>query len=191
TNATVEACSSGERDEAELVADLQSAHSGVRLAALWDLRAVGKLSAQSIRLLAKTLGDEDEFVRAEAAMVLAQTGSSGEPAVPALVRAALDDSRLTVRLHAMMALAEIGAHTEDIVPTACYSIRDPEGGVGGAAARVLGCMGRPAESAAEALEASLSDADHEAATQAAWALGKIGAKAAVPALIRAFKHGEG
>src|SRR5262249_57668597 len=68
---------------------------------------------------------------------------------------------------------------------------DGGGGEGGGGGGGVGGVGRRAESAAEALEASLSDADHEAATQAAWALGKIGAKAAVPALIRAFKHGEG
>jgi HEAT repeat protein len=180
-----------ERNEAEIFADLQSAHSGVRLAALLDLRAVGKPSAEAIRLLARILGDKDEFVRAEAALVLAHTGPSGEPAVPALARVALDDPKLTVRLHAMMALAEIGARPEDIVPTALYLLNDSDARVRSAAAKVLGCFGHTAQSAAEALEASLGDADLEVATQAAWALGKIGTEAAVPALIRAFKHGEG
>jgi HEAT repeat protein len=180
-----------EREEAELLADLQSGHSGVRLAALWDLRAVGKLSSQAIRLLAKSLGDKDEFVRGEAASVLAHAGPSGEPAIPVLARVALDDPKLGVRLRAMMALAEIGACSEDIVPTALYLLSDSDGQVRSAAAKVLGCFGRSAESAAAALETSLGDADLEVATQAAWSLGKIGAKAAVPALIRALKHGEG
>jgi HEAT repeat protein len=191
TDTSAEVTWPGERDEAELVAALQSAHSGVRLAALWDLRACGKLSAEAIGLLAKILGDEDEFVRAEAALVLAHTGPSGAPAVPALARLALDDPKLTVRLHAMMALAEVGARSEDIVPTALYLLNDSDGRVRSAAAKVLGCFGRTAESAAEALEASLGDADLDVATQAALALGKVGATAAVPALIRAFKHGEG
>jgi HEAT repeat protein len=191
TKANVEACWFGERGEAELVADLQSPHSGVRLAALWDMPAVEKLSAEAILLLAKTLGDKDEFVRAEAALVLSKTGPSGEPAVPALAQAALEDSKLTVRLYAMMALAEIGAHSEQIVPTALYLLKDSDGQVRSAAAKVLGCFGHAAESAAETLQASLKDADHTVATQAAWALGQMGAKAAVPALVRAFKHGEG
>jgi HEAT repeat protein len=191
TKASVAACWFGERVEAELVADLQSPHSGVRLAALWDMRAVDELSAEAILLLAKTLGDTNEFVRAEAALMLSKTGPSGEPAVPALAQAALEDSTLTVRLHAMMALAEIGACSDQIVPTALYLLQDSDGQVRSAAAKVLGCFGHAAESAAEALEASLNDADLTVATQAAWALGQIGAKAAVPALIRAFKHGEG
>jgi HEAT repeat protein len=186
-----EACWFVERAEAELVADLQSPHSGVRLAALWDMRAVEKLSTQSILLLAKILSDKDEFVRAEAALVLSKTGPSGERAVPALAQAALEDSKLTVRLYAMMALSEIGAHSDQIVPTALYLLNDSDGPVRSAAAKVLGCFGRAAEPAAETLQARLNDADPQVATQAAWALGQIGAKAAVPALIRAFKHGEG
>ncbi|HMF13031.1 MAG TPA: HEAT repeat domain-containing protein, partial [Gemmataceae bacterium] len=130
-------------------------------------------------------------VRAEAAVVLARAGSEGAPAIPALDRAALDDSKLPVRLHATMALAEIGGHAAATVRTALHLLKDPDGRVRSAAARAFGCFGRDAESAVEELEATLGDPDLEAAAQAASSLGRIGAKTAVPALIRAFKHGEG
>jgi HEAT repeat protein len=180
-----------ESDELRLIADLRSPHAGARLAALWDIQGLSLQSSQSMGLLTHLLDDENEYVRAEAAKVLARSGAFGEPAVPNLVERALADPNLHVRLHAMQALAEFGKRADDILPAAIYLLKDSDFRVRTAAAKVVGSFGTAAVSATEPLVAGLRDAEIDAAVAAAWALGRIDAKTAVPALVRAFKHGEG
>jgi HEAT repeat protein len=120
----------------------------------------------------------------------------GNPAVGQLSYALLHHPKVPVRYHVAMALGEIKDVTSvDALITALQKDIDPK--VRLIAAEALGKMAEKWSSdllsdAATALIKSLKDADEDVRQKAAWALGRIKAMKAVPALIEAMQtYGSG
>lgn len=76
-------------------------------------RAIGRLSSDATKALAKTLRDTSVAVRRRAAFVLGDRGQDRERAVPALVTA-IDDSDDSVRTLAVQSLGRLGLAYEAV-----------------------------------------------------------------------------
>jgi len=134
--------------------------------------------------LLEALGDAD--VQANEAIILALIQQPAADLVPRLV-AVLRESPATRRNAALSALIEIGTQTPQALPAA---LRDPNADVRLHVAEILGDLREPG--ATTALLERLSDPQELSNVRhtAAQALGKIGDRAAAPALIAAAEQGD-
>src|SRR5262249_49181215 len=113
----------------------------------------GKLAAlrkADVAALVAALKDNEVFVRAEAASILAERGAKADAAVPALI-AALADAIGLVRSEAAKALGKIGPEAKPAVPELIKLLKDPDEGVRWAAGHGLAGIGPEAKSAVPAL----------------------------------------
>jgi hypothetical protein len=178
---------------AERAAALQAPSSGARLAALWDLKAMGAKAEAALPGLLRTLRDEDPFIRAEGMEVLAGLGTAAEAAVPDLLAAALQGDNDSLRQYAIAALGRIGRCPEGVVPVLVSFLKSPESALRQEAVLALGGFGPAAADAVTSLAALLQDPEDAVAADAAGVLGAVGSAAlpAVPDLILALEGGEG
>ena len=151
---------------------------------------------RSMQALQDGLNDEDEATRLNAAYAL---GSIGEPAIPTLIEALRQESKVAwnrnldrgdftnpSQLDTIYGLAAVG---EPAVPALTEVLGDDTNWwTRAGAAAALGCMGEPAHGAVPALVEALKDDSEWVCRNAADTLGNIGplARSAVPALIEAL-----
>jgi HEAT repeat protein len=122
--------------------------------------------------LVKALGQEDPFVRAEAAEDLGQLGSVARAATPQL-RSALKDPDVYVRIHAATALARVEQEKDPPIAVFNGALRDKEPAVRVAAATALLSLGPRCRSAREPLLTALDDPDSAVRIAAILALGEL------------------
>jgi HEAT repeat protein len=132
----------------------------------------------------RALESSDFAARERAAAALSERAASGDPKAIAALIPLLHDPNSKIRYHADWGLARAGAPA---VPglLAEFRARDDDAG----RARVAGALGRIGLAAAAAipdLRTALADPDSSAAGQAAYALGRMRAREAVPDLVRAY-----
>ncbi|MBI3862029.1 MAG: HEAT repeat domain-containing protein [Planctomycetia bacterium] len=187
--------------------------STIRLSAVRALADIGPGAADAVSDIAAALKDRDEKIRVESTRALGKIGAESRPAIPALVAALADESE-SVKWHAVWALSQIGGKAvnpliallddEKLRETAVVALGDI-----GAAARPavrpfvallakpdlpaalrseiilsLARIGPAADDAVPALLRTLTDEKSELRAYAAWALAHIGARQAVPPLVR-------
>ena len=99
------------RSTANWAEELKSADSAQRLHAVLTLQKRTNEPKTVVPLLIQTLGDEDVFVRRDAARGLGHFGVAAQPAIPAL-RMLLRDPEPSVRKAAQQALVKIDPNTE-------------------------------------------------------------------------------
>jgi hypothetical protein len=136
---------------------------------------VARLDKATIAALAEALGDEDSYVRAEAAKRLAQKGPDAKEAVPALSKA-LGDKVGYVRSEAALALSKLGPSAKSSVPKLIEAMKDPDEGVRLAAGVALRDLGPEAKAAVPALKKALKDDDERVRRAAQDALEEVGRK---------------
>ena len=152
--------------------------------------------SRSLQALQDGLNDEDEATRLNAAYAL---GSIGEPAIPTLIEALRQESKVVwnrnidrgdftnpSQLDSIYGLAAAG---EPAVPALTEVLGDDTNWwTRAGAAAALGCMGEPAYGAVPALIEALKDDSEWVRRNAADTLGNIGpsARSAVPALVEAL-----
>jgi HEAT repeat protein len=178
---------------ARCVTALQAPSSGARLAALWDLTALGNRAEAAVPALARILKDAEPSLQAAAAEALGAVGPATEAAVSDLLEAALQDGNEGLCRSAVRALGQIGRRPESVVPTLLDLLARGEPDLQLIAVEALGAFGPAAAAAVPALAAVLEDADDNLAGEAAWALARLGeaGRPAIPDLVRALKSGEG
>jgi len=132
----------------------------------------------------RALESSDFAERERAAAALSKRATAGDPEAIAALIPLLHDPSSKIRYHADWGLNRAGAPA---VPglLADFRARDDDEG----RARVAGVLGRIGLAAAAAipdLRAALADPDSSTAGQAAYALGRMRAREAVPDLVRAY-----
>jgi HEAT repeat protein len=145
-----------------------------------------------IASLVSDLGSDDWSVRLSAAKAIGGMGSSGAPAVPALIEVLEDKSesigRGTVAVAVAEALGRIGPEAADAVPVLGLALSDGSAAVRRAAADALGRIGVVQEASLGALIKALGDGEANVRLAAAQALGSLdldGNAEAIAALIEA------
>ena len=170
-------------------------HHGVQNGKMNPTTASGSNTFSKLQELQNELNDEDEATRLNAAYAL---GSIGEPAIPTLIKALRQESKVAwnrnldrgdftnpSQLDSIYGLAAVG---EPAVPALTEALDDADWWIRAGAAAALGCMGEPAHGAVPALVKALKDDSEWVRRNAADTLGNIGpsAQSAVPALIEAL-----
>jgi HEAT repeat protein len=149
--------------------ELGSQDARIRRSAAFALGKIGFASVQAVPKLTKLLKDKNAGVREAAASALGDVGLTGwEGTLPGLIEVLAHDSDTLVKAGAAMALGKLGHQAAANENEATDTIR-------------------------EALEKALADAQPSVRQNAAWALGRLGAKkgaAAVPALSRALEDAD-
>jgi tetratricopeptide (TPR) repeat protein len=147
-----------------------------------ELARFGKLAVPKI---VEALGDDERWVRYDAARALGLMKEDAAEAIPALMEALCDQSNM-VRFAAGRALVQIGAQS---VPAAMEGLGKPEQRMRFHSALVLLQFGPRAKIAISALIGALRDRNRSVRAAAADALGEMGpmAKSAIPALLQAGK----
>jgi len=140
------------------------------------------MANRSLGELGKLLNHSDLRVRQEAQFALAEKGPEG---VPELMAAALKGEKLVTRLHGIWGLGQLARKIPSALKPVLPLLTSKDREIRCQAAKVLGDA-RAAE-AYELLIQLLFDAQPRARFFAAQALGKLGRKAAVPALFSALK----
>ena len=156
-----------------LKANLANAHTNPsQLDAVFALSAVGRAAVPHV---VELLGENEWWLRAAAADVLGDLGTTASAAVPQLTRA-LDDEAEWVRRNAVEALGHIGPASAAAVPALSRCLRDSESWIRHNAALALAKIGPAAAEAAPALRQSTDDEDRYARANAAVALERISPK---------------
>lgn len=180
-----------------------------------SLGDIGPGAAGAVGALVKALEDRDESVRRESAEALGKIGPAAKAAVPALLTA-LGDDKNSVTMHAAWALGRIGSEAvPQLIETLAdarrhYAVVVILGDIGPAAEPAVGALlallaepgleqelgreillalahiGPGAHEAVPALLKILEDDQSKLRASAAWALARIGAREAVPILIKAL-----
>jgi len=142
---------------------------------------IGRLApddAETLEALASALRHPAPAARKHAALALRRIGQAS---LPVLARVAKEGRGADRRL-AAAALARLArAHPDAVLPVALALLEDDDPYVRREATRAIGIIGPPAREAAPRL---LDHLEGEEAWFAAWALGRLRADAAVPALVR-------
>jgi HEAT repeat protein len=163
---------------------VQDADALTRAAAVGALGAVGPRARAATAALVRALDDKDETLRWAAADALVRIDrQQARAAVPLLVEGLRgSDSRL--RWHALAHLGKLDAAAQRAVPLELLSraLRDPDIGVRGRAALILGDLGPRASQAAPDLAEALKDVDEWVHTVAAVALVRVVGRHAAAAL---------
>ena len=146
-----------------LAETLKSKDPALRREAARLLPAHGGIAAP---LLAKNLAGADQDLAVESARILSEIGPAAKDAVPPLARAAFSGGK-DLKTWASIALVKIGPPAGKWLAAA---LKAPNPRIRSGGARVLSAMYPPPPEAAEALLASLADADAGVRTSAAMAL---------------------
>lgn len=152
---------------------LAHADEGVRVTAAENLQYFRGISAEAVNDLVTAVADAKVRVRLAAADALATLGAKAAPAVPALLKALAANSptdRIDPDEFAVAALNAVVAVGEPAVPAVAKFLTDGNPVMRFLAAHMLGEIGPPAKSAADALEKLLADRVPEVAGEAARAL---------------------
>ena len=167
---------------------LETGQEGAIVAA-W-LAAEGQpLPPVGTRALISALAADEAQTRVAAAWALARAGAHAAPAREALTAALRRDGSTGVRVASAAALGAMGAAARPAVPELFASLGDASEAVRHAVARALSRLPLGPEDVEMLLDALESRDDYVSAF-AAWTLGNMGdgARAAVPALVRALKR---
>ena len=157
---------------ARLDANLANAHTNPsQLDAVFALSAVGR---PAVPHMVELLGENDWWLRAAAADVLGDLGTTASDTVPHLTRV-LDDDDEWVRRNAVEALGNIGPAAAEAVPALSRRLQDSESWIRHNAALALAKIGPTATEAVPALRKNIDDEDRYARANAAAALERIGA----------------
>ena len=144
-----------------------------------SVSALARIGNPAVQSLMKGLEDKSDRVRRGAADALRKIGPGAKEAAPALAKAA-NDANPQVRAAAQSALAAIGPTREPEVKAILWGVRDHDARVRNAAATALRKIGPDAEPpAVGALSSALTDRRWHVRAEAADALGRVGAGAAV------------
>lgn len=164
---------------------LKSSQVGLRREAVSRLGTLHPQGESAIKKLIETLGDEDAYVRAGAAIALHQIGAA---TLPLLAKSA-GASNPRARQALIESVALFGSKARQLVPQLNRALQDPVRDVRLAAAHCLGQIGPDGALAVPALIKALGDEDRVIRTEAATALSDLGdaAASAVPALIASLK----
>ena len=155
-----------------LEANLANAHTNPsQLDAVFALSAVGR---PAVPHLVELLDEKDWWLRAAAADVLGDLGTTASDTVPHLTRV-LDDEAEWVRRNAVEALGNIGPAAAEAVPALSRRLQDSESWIRHNAALALAKIGPTATEAVPALRKNIDDEDRYARANAAVALERIGA----------------
>ena len=150
--------------------NLANAHTNPsQLDAVFALSAVGR---PAVPHMIKLLDENDWWLRAAAADVLGDLGTTASDTVPHLTRA-LDDETDWVRRNAVEALGNIGPIAAKAVPSLSRRLQDSESWIRHNAALSLAKIGPAAAEAVPALRKNIDDEDPYARTNAAVALERI------------------
>lgn len=133
---------------AELIERLKSGNGGIRAEAITELGQRGSRAAEAVPgLVAVIEGDEDRYVRQEAAMALGLIQSRPDLAIPALANLLSEERRSSyrqtvmsaeVRPRAAWALGQIEIETGNVVAALIKALDDPVPKVREAAVEALG-----------------------------------------------------
>ena len=155
-----------------LETNLANAHTNPsQLDAVFALSAVGR---PAVPHLVELLDEKDWWLRAAAADVLGDLGTTASDTVPHLTRV-LDDEAEWVRRNAVEALGNIGPAAAEAVPALSRRLQDSESWIRHNAALALAKIGPTATEAVPALRKNIDDEDRYARANAAVALERIGA----------------
>ena len=155
-----------------LETNLANAHTNPsQLDAVFALSAVGR---PAVPHLVELLDENDWWLRAAAADVLGDLGTTASDTVPHLTRV-LDDEAEWVRRNAVEALGNIGPAAAEAVPALSRRLQDSESWIRHNAALALAKIGPTATEAVPALRKNIDDEDRYARANAAVALERIGA----------------
>ncbi|MDA1273825.1 MAG: HEAT repeat domain-containing protein [Verrucomicrobia bacterium] len=172
---------------AELIERLKSGDGGIRAGAITELGRRGSRAAEAVPgLVAVIEGDEDRYVRQEAAMALGLIQSRPDLAIPALANLLREERRSSYRQTVMSALGQFGHAAAPAIPVLEKITQDENAELRVAAARALGEIGVPDDEIIPVLVAALED-ESSASTAASGALMEMGARA-IPSLISALNH---
>ena len=157
---------------ARLKTNLANEHTNPsQLDAVFALSAVGR---PAVPHMVELLGENDWWLRAAAADVLGDLGTTASDTVPHLIHA-LDDKAEWVRRNAIEALGNIGPAAADAVPALSRRLQDSESWIRHNAALSLAKIGPSAAEAVPDLRKNIDDEDSYARANAAVALERIGA----------------
>ena len=155
-----------------LETNLANAHTNPsQLDAVFALSAVGR---PAVPHLVELLDEKDWWLRAAAADVLGDLGTTASDTVPHLTRV-LDDETEWVRRNAVEALGNIGPAAAEAVPALSRRLQDSESWIRHNTALALAKIGPAAAEAVPALRKNIDDEDRYARANAAVALERIGA----------------
>ena len=155
-----------------LEANLANAHTNPsQLDAVFALSAAGR---PAVPHMVELLDGNDWWLRAAAADVLGDLGTTASDTVPHLTRV-LDDEAEWVRRNAVEALGNIGPAAAEVVPALSRRLQDSESWIRHNAALALAKIGPTATEAVPALRKNIDDEDRYARANAAVALERIGA----------------
>ena len=104
----------------------------------------------AVPVLIEMLKKDDEFIKREACMSLAEVGPEAKEAVPLLIEE-MNDENENVRFWAIVALQGIGPEAKDAVPALIVALKDKHGASRERAVRCLGEIGPDAKEAVPAL----------------------------------------
>ena len=156
---------------ARLDANLANAHTNPsQLDAVFALSAAGR---PAVPHMVELLDGNDWWLRAAAADVLGDLGTTASDTVPHLTRV-LDDEAEWVRRNAVEALGNIGPAAAEVVPALSRRLQDSESWIRHNAALALAKIGPTATEAVPALRKNIDDEDRYARANAAMALERIG-----------------
>jgi len=154
-----------------LATNLANAHTNPsQLDAVFALSAVGR---PAVPHMVELLDESAWWLRAAAAAVLGDLGTTASDTVPRLTRV-LDDEAAWVRRNAVEALGNIGPAAADAVPALSRRLRDSASWIRHNAALALAKIGPAAADAVPALRRNIDDEDRYARANAAVALERIG-----------------
>ena len=154
-----------------LETNLANAHTNPsQLDAVFALSAVGR---PAVPHMVELLDEKDWWLRAAAADVLGDLGTTASDTVPHLTRV-LDDEAEWVRRNAVEALGNIGPAAAEAVPALSRRLQDSESWIRHNAALALAKIGPTATEAVPALRKNIDDEDRYARANAAMALERIG-----------------
>ena len=155
-----------------LETNLANAHTNPsQLDAVFALSAAG---LPAVPHMVELLDENDWWLRAAAADVLGDLGTTASDTVPHLTRV-LDDEAEWVRRNAVEALGNIGPAAAEAVPALSRRLQDSESWIRHNAALALAKIGPTATEAVPALRKNIDDEDRYARANAAVALERIGA----------------
>ena len=156
---------------ARLKTNLANEHTNPsQLDAVFALSAVGR---PAVPHMVELLDENDWWLRAAAADVLGDLGTTASDTVPHLIHA-LDDEAEWVRRNAIEALGNIGPAAEAAVPALSRRLQDSESWIRHNAALSLAKIGPAAAEAVPDLRKNIDDEDSYARANAAVALERIG-----------------
>jgi hypothetical protein len=140
--------------------------------------------AARVPQLVRELETRDPLERERAAAALSDLAEAGVPEAIAALAPLIHDASSKVRYHAEWGLARAGAPAVPFLVGEFRSRSDDEART--RAARLLGRIGLAARAAAPEMRLALRDPQTSAAGQAAYALGRMQVREALPDIVRAY-----